>query len=380
MPKPFKVHLRSKPINNNQLSLYLDFGRPVWHAVKNKFTRRDYLGLYIFAKPKTKGEREHNRNVNELAERRRSETLLAIQNNTYGAIDSAAETERKRGELDFYEFFESRMNQRKGASRKNYRSTLFHLKIFSPELKVKDLTSGFLLNFRDYLETEAEAQNRNVKLSQNSKYQYTGRLKTVLYEAYKRKLFTTDLSKELDNFSVDKPQRPFFLDEEVKKLHQTPFSMSPDLKKASLFSILTSLRFSDIFPLRYEMIQYDKTMGYYIDFKIKKVNCPDILYLSEEALKVCEYEKHKVGRIFLLRYWEPRILPVWFKAAGVKVPTGIKFHIFRHTFAVRALNKGTRIEEVSAMMGHKSIATTQIYAKLLATAKRDAMHKVTLGT
>lgn len=40
-------------------------------------------------------------------------------------------------------------------------------------------------------------------------------------------------------------------------------------------------------------------------------------------------------------------------------------HIGRHTFAVMALNNGVRIESVSKILGHTSITTTQIYAKIV---------------
>ena len=37
----------------------------------------------------------------------------------------------------------------------------------------------------------------------------------------------------------------------------------------------------------------------------------------------------------------------------------------RHTFAVMALDRGAKIENVAKMMGHTDIKTTQIYAKVL---------------
>jgi integrase/recombinase XerD len=43
----------------------------------------------------------------------------------------------------------------------------------------------------------------------------------------------------------------------------------------------------------------------------------------------------------------------------------ISFHSSRHTFATRALTKGMAIEHVSKLLGHASIKTTQIYAKIV---------------
>lgn len=43
----------------------------------------------------------------------------------------------------------------------------------------------------------------------------------------------------------------------------------------------------------------------------------------------------------------------------------ISFHLARHTFATLFLSEGVPLESLSKMMGHKNIATTQIYAKIL---------------
>ena len=43
----------------------------------------------------------------------------------------------------------------------------------------------------------------------------------------------------------------------------------------------------------------------------------------------------------------------------------ISFHTARHSWAVRALQKGMRIEYVSRLMGHSSVKNTEIYAKIL---------------
>jgi len=42
-------------------------------------------------------------------------------------------------------------------------------------------------------------------------------------------------------------------------------------------------------------------------------------------------------------------------------------HIFRHTFATRALSSGMPIEIVQALLGHEKIDTTQVYAKVKET-------------
>jgi len=56
-----------------------------------------------------------------------------------------------------------------------------------------------------------------------------------------------------------------------------------------------------------------------------------------------------------------------------KINKNLSFHSSRHTWATRALRKGMRIEYVSKLMGHSSIKTTQIYAKIVNSELDKAM-------
>lgn len=53
-----------------------------------------------------------------------------------------------------------------------------------------------------------------------------------------------------------------------------------------------------------------------------------------------------------------------FERAGIVVPAGIASHIFRHTVASQMVNRGATFKDVADVLGHQSIETTGIYAKL----------------
>jgi integrase/recombinase XerC len=93
------------------------------------------------------------------------------------------------------------------------------------------------------------------------------------------------------------------------------------------------------------------------------------LPLLETLQKLIEtYVKEKMPKVYLfekgnapmneaqLRYMMTKL----FKAAGIKATP----HQLRHSFATHLLNNGARISDVSELLGHETMATTQVYTKL----------------
>ena len=54
------------------------------------------------------------------------------------------------------------------------------------------------------------------------------------------------------------------------------------------------------------------------------------------------------------------------------------FHCFRHSYAVIQISLGTDIYTVSKMLTHKNVSTTQIYADLVNSKKRETANKISL--
>ena len=56
----------------------------------------------------------------------------------------------------------------------------------------------------------------------------------------------------------------------------------------------------------------------------------------------------------------------------------LAFHCARHSYAVIQISLGTDIYTVSKMLTHKNVTTTQIYADLVNSKKRETANKISL--
>ena len=54
------VTLRQRVISNGKISLYLDYYPAIRNPYTMKMSRREYLGIYIYARPKNEIERDFN--------------------------------------------------------------------------------------------------------------------------------------------------------------------------------------------------------------------------------------------------------------------------------------------------------------------------------
>ena len=162
--------------------------------------------------------------------------------------------------------------------------------------------------------------------------------------------------------------------DEVKQLAATPCQHEV-LKRAALFSCLTGLRISDIQKLRWEEISRASDTGWWTRIRTEKTETEATLPISDEALELCG-EVQQEGLVFvgLRRCMIQHPLHAWVKAAGIR--KHITFHCFRHTFATLQIALGTDIYTVSKMLTHKSVSTTQIYARIVDQTVSREMDKL----
>jgi len=383
-----KVTLRQKPISKGRKSLYLDFYPPIQlqKPVRNKKgelvteTRREFLGLYIESKPRTPIEKQDNRQTLLLAEQIRQKRDNELNKpEVYTAFELEQLQVKEKGELSFIAYYEQQMEKRKGKNYDVWFSAFNYLNDFtSGNLKFADLNEKFCNDYKEYLQNAKSKRSHKTTLSQNTAHSYFNKFKATLKQAFKDKIIQHDLNALIEPIKQADTKRVFLSLDELNQLVKADCP-NPILKQASLFSALTGLRFSDIEKLKWNEVIHINGQGYFIQFKQKKTKSNEFLPISEQAYNLLGKPKEPQQKVFEgLKYsaHQNSILLKWAINAGIH--KHLTFHCFRHTYATLQLQGGTDIYTVSKMLGHKDLKTTQIYAKVVDEAKRQATNKITL--
>ena len=380
-----KVTLRQKKISKGRKSLYLDFYPAIPHPETGKPTRREFLGLYIFEKPKTPFDKKHNTETLEIGKsiRQKRENFLN-KPEIYNEYEKEKLRKKKKGEQCFVEYFRKLANKRKASNHDNWISALNYIESFTGgTLKFADLNERVLEDFKEYLLTSKSNRSNKTTLSQNSAVSYFNKVKAALKQAYKDGILQTDLNAKISPIKAAETRREYLTLDELNKLVKTPCN-NDLLKRAALFSALTGLRFSDIQKMTWSELEYINGQGYFLNFNQKKTKGVEVLPISEQAYRFTEGTENpqdmpqdkKVFEGLKYSAYHNKHLFQWIGAAGIT--KNITFHSFRHTFATLQLFNGTDIYTVSKMLGHKDLKTTQIYAKIVDETKRKAADKIKL--
>lgn len=132
-----------------------------------------------------------------------------------------------------------------------------------------------------------------------------------------------------------------------------------------LFATFTGLSYADLKRLSEKDITQSDDGTYWIHIRRQKTETPSAIRLLNVPLQIIEKYRHerKSDRIFNL-YCRGYLIKLT-RELGRTYGFDMTFHKARHNFGTHiTLSLGVPIETVSRMMGHKSISTTQIYAKV----------------
>ena len=376
------VRIRFKQLSNGNQSIYLDYytgdviRKENYVGGKRKY---EFLKLYLIPE-RTREDKAKNEVTLALAKAIQSKRIVEVQNDAHGFQNT------NKSRVNLLDYLENIGKQSAEQGSRNYARTVLNtvraLKLFRGDyIAFRDVDKEFLSEFTDFLRQMPKASKYGVlktggRLSNNSVVSYYGTLRTAINRAYKEGIITVNPTKEFDFASKvrQEPSRREYLTlDELKTLINTE-CRHEIVKRAFLFSCLCGLRVSDIRKLRWCDLQ--RSGGRVrIEITMQKTKEPLYLPISDEALKWLPERGEANGSDFIFPLTHEGTvndtLQHWAKVAGIT--KHISFHVSRHTHATMMLTLGADLYTVSKLLGHKNIATTQIYAKIVDKKKEEAI-------
>lgn len=358
------VRIRFKKLANGSVSVYLAIN------VNGRRTY-DYLKLYLV--PETdQTAKLQNRQTMEAVYAIKAQRILQITN---GAAGIKKDLRNKMRLVDWLKIYQDRqVNKGKRGAKRWVRTMIFVIEGYDggKDATLADIDLQWLTDFMIYLMNDYVTYKKT-KLTNGTVDNYLRCLKAAFNVAVEEGIMPTNPMLALDRSHLKGTtyEREFLSVEEVKKLIDTP-CRRPDIKGAFLFSCFCGLRISDVRSLQWKHVV---TAGGKMYLKITqfKTRRPLSIPLSRQALRWMP-ERGGAGEdeyIFPPLSKNMTVLDDWAKEAGIN--KHITFHVSRHTFATMELTMGADIYTTSKLLGHTSVATTQIYAKVINSKKEEAV-------
>lgn len=369
------VKLRKRKTPSGNTILYLDY-------TLNGERVRESTGLSL-----KDGRSADNRDRNQRILAKAESVRLAKEKDLLYGVVSKDNLGKKTLFLPYYRaLMEDRRND--VGNYGNWRSCLRYLEVYcSEKTTFGDITPRWVLGFKNYLDTvekdtykvsrKPEIESFN-GLSQSSKCSYFNKLRACLNQAFREGIISPNPAEPIKGFKPAETERQYLTMEEVKLLAKTE-CRCPEIKRAFLFACFTGLRKSDIEKLTWSEVQ---RFGDYtrLIFKQKKTGGQEYLDIPRvaEQYLVKRSSSGPDDRVFpFFRYGAAVSLELRRWAMDAGITKDFTFHCSRHTFAVMLLSSGTDIYTVSKLLGHRELATTQIYAHLVDEKKQAAVSRIT---
>jgi integrase len=253
----------------------------------------------------------------------------------------------------------------------NYKATAKHLKAYlkhefnTEDLFLNQLNHEFITGFEGYLKTVCLNQ-------QNGTLKHIQRLRKVVTLAVKNDLLEKDPFGRFKTHK-EKVNRDFLSGDELHAIEQKEISLERIrvVRDVFLFACYTGLSYKDVRKLTNDHIRRGIDGDWWIFTERSKTNVPSNVPLLSPALNILErYKNHPLtgdGKGLLPVYSNQKLNSYLKEIADIcGISKNLTFHTARHTFATTVtLSNNIPIETVSKMLGHTSIRTTQIYAKVL---------------
>lgn len=260
----------------------------------------------------------------------------------------------------------------KESTKQNHLTTISLLQAFKPSVEFKDLNYNFITGFEKYLYDAGYQVNTIAK--------HMKHLKSFVNAAInKGHIDLKDYAFRRYKIKMKKGKHVFLLPEEMKKLEDLclknrniHFQHTLD---AFLFCCYTGLRYSDFVNLTDKnIVKIDREL-WLIFNSVKtgiEVKLPLNLLFEGKAIAILYKYQDGLDVFFSLKSNSNVNKELIRIGKLADIDKHFSFHTARHTNATLLIYKGANITTVQKLLGHKNLATTQIYGEVMgSTIVRD---------
>lgn len=235
------------------------------------------------------------------------------------------------------------------------------------DLEIKKLDYEFIADYEYWFKSVR-------KCSHNTTVKYLANMKKIVLDCVRRGWLVRD---PFLNYKMVKKEvhREALTEEELQRVAKKVFSTERlnQIRDLLIFSCYTGLAYIDVKNLRKDQLIKGIDGEKWLTIQRQKTGTPTRLPLLPQAQAIInKYRSHPAVESSdkVLPAPSNQKLNAYLKEIAdlCGINKTLTFHIARHTFATTVtLANGVPLETVSKMLGHKSLAQTQHYAKILDT-------------
>lgn len=375
-----------KRAKNNQASLYARItinGKRVNISLKERVD----IGLWNPKLQKAKGNSATSRIVNHFIAQVKADIMQCYRDLTNGArvvtpqlikaryLGEDKETHSLR---DLFLYHNETM-EHKLCSRtlSHYRTSQKYILSYltkdyeSSDMFLRDLDYKFLVGLESFLRNYRTAHH-NGSIGNNTTMKHIQRLRKMINLACHMEWIDRDPFRKFKQ-TIIKRERGFLTDLELKKIEGLESSIERIMVVRDLFvfSCYTGISYIDIMKLDRSCVKQGIDGNRWIMDTRNKTGTPfkiPLLPTTERLIaKYLYHPRTQIHRGLMPSLSNQRLNSYLKEIADLcGITKNLTFHMARHTFATTVtLSNGVPIETVSKMLGHTSLATTQIYARVI---------------
>lgn len=342
-----------------------------------------------------KGKGDEIRNINTILEQIRSRMVEYYQELKLKKVLVTAEAvknkylgieEKEHSLMSLFDYHNEEMKSiLEWGTMKNYYTTKTYFQLYLKEvlhtsdIYLSQLSYKFVVGYQKFMKERTPLLPKK-PCGQNTVMKHIERLRKVVNLAIKNEWLDRDPFMKFQP-SFIRNDRQFLTADELAAIEARDYSIVrlQHAKDLFVFSCYTGLAYIDAFNLTPQNLSIGIDGEYWITTCRKKTDQPVRIPILPKAMAIIEkYKTHPfvIAKGKLLPVYSNQKLNAYLKEiadlCGIEKP--LTFHIARHTFATTVtLTNGVPIETVSKLLGHTSIKTTQIYAKVIERKVSDDM-------